>query len=435
MSSFESWGRQPEVRQHEIFWSREEAGFPRLMGSSGLPVGLGRSYGDVCLNDGGTVVRMTPLDRLLDLDEQTGVLHCEAGVSFASIIEYALPRGWFLPVTPGTKYVTVGGAIANDVHGKNHHRSGTFGRYVRRFELLRSDGRRYQCSETENPELYSATIGGLGLTGIVTRAEITLRRVSSPLIDLQSTRFASLAEFFSLSAESHGRFEYTVAWLDCLARGRNFGRGIFLAGNHADGPDTVAAKSPLRAGKGFTLDVPFDFPRGLINRYSAGLFNALYYYRQLPRRVEKQVGCQPFFYPLDALTNWNRLYGPDGFFQFQCVLPAGCTEELLQTIVEAESASFLAVLKEFGEAVSPGLLSFPRPGVTLALDFPNRGAGTAALLRRLDAFVAERGGAIYPAKDNFMAPESFRKYYPNWERFARWIDPAFSSSFIRRVGG
>ncbi len=428
MSGFESWGKQPKVKQKEIFLRWRKQDFPTLETQHGLPVGLGRSYGDVCLNDNGTVIHTSDLNRLIGFDAESGVLKCEAGCSLASILEFAIPRGWFLPVTPGTKFITIAGAIANDVHGKNHHRAGTFGRYVKRFELIRSDGRRLICSPEENPELYSATIGGLGLTGIIAWAEVALKRIRSSLIDLESTQFGSLDEFFQLSEASQDKFEYTVAWLDCLAGAKGFGRGIFMAGNHSAVPG-------LSVKKGLKLTIPCDLPSGLINKFTATAFNSVYYHKQYVKRIEKVVNYDGFFYPLDAINSWNRIYGPRGFYQFQCVLPNDHIKELLKMIVASGAGSFLAVLKEFGQIKSPGMLSFPRPGVTLALDFPNHGSGTGRLMRQLDQFVFERGGAIYPAKDNFMTPESFKSYYPNWESFKQYIDPKLSSSLWRRVMG
>jgi FAD/FMN-containing dehydrogenase len=402
-------------------------------GRTMLARGLGRSYGDSCLNDGGVLLDATRLDHFIELDEAGARLRCEAGVSLAAVLDLIVPRGFFLPVSPGTKFVTVAGAVANDIHGKNHHRAGTFGRHVSRFELLRSDGRRLVCSPEENVELYRATIGGLGLTGLLTWVEFRLKRVRGERIDRESVRLANLDEFFTLAAESDARFEYTVAWIDCLARGRALGRGLFFRGDHCEAPSRPVAKRRASVG------LPFYAPGFVLAPWSIRTFNALYYRRQLSRVARRTVGFDPFFYPLDSVADWNRLYGRRGFLQYQFVIPhaAGreCLREMLGRIAASGEASFLAVLKVFGDVASPGMLSFPIPGVTLALDFPNRGRRTLDLLDELDRTVVAQGGRVYPAKDARMSPESFRRYFPGWREFSDWIDPRFSSSFWRRVTG
>jgi FAD/FMN-containing dehydrogenase len=423
--SFESWGRYPTAIQEELSlsWRTDPLPFPD---KSMLPVGLGRSYGDVCLNDGGALLHIRKLNRLISFDDTLGILRCEAGVSLAEILRFAVPRGWFLPVTPGTKYVTLGGAIANDVHGKNHHQSGTFGRYVTQFLLRRSTNEDFLCSPTENPPLFEATIGGMGLTGAIIWAEVQLKPIQSSLIDMESTKFSNLQEFFEISKNSHNRFEYTVAWIDCLSSGDGFGRGIFMGGNHS-----IVSRLEVRESR--KLAVPFDMPAFLLKKPTMQLFNTLYYHRQLPKKVFVTTSYDPFFYPLDAVLHWNRAYGRKGFFQFQTILSREDTTALLHEIVRSGMGSFLAVLKEFGEIPSPGLMSFPRAGVTLALDFANHGPDTLSTLKRFDAFVRERGGRIYPGKDAVMSAESFRQSFPQWETFANSIDPKFSSSFWRRV--
>jgi FAD/FMN-containing dehydrogenase len=434
MSRFLSWGRLPRVAPAKVLPLSSRETLPDLSAIRRpmLAYGLGRSYGDSCLNEGGVLLATRGLSRFIAFDEETGVLRCEAGTSLAEILETFVPRGWALPVTPGTKYVTVGGAIANDVHGKNHHALGSFGRHVTRFELLRSTGERLVCSPTEHCELFTATIGGLGLTGLITWAEVALRRAENPMIDAEYIRMRGLDEFFELTRESDGAFEFTVAWVDCLARGNDVGRGIFMRGNHAAGPSPVAA--PRRDS---LLTVPFEAPSGLLNRYTVGAFNTAYYWKQLRRRVRRVVDPESFFYPLDGIRNWNRLYGRAGFFQYQCVVPldtgAPAMREILTRIARSGQASFLAVLKVFGDMPSPGLLSFPRAGVTLALDVPNRGASTLALFEELDRVTATAGGAVYPAKDARMSPTRFRESFPRLEEFAHLVDPGFSSSFWRRV--
>lgn len=427
-----SWGNVIRV-SHELYGlhSRHDR-FPTMAAAATvLPFGNGRSYGDSCLNVGGALLQTRTLDRFIRFDRDTGVLACEAGVLLADILRLVVPAGWFLPVVPGTCYVTVGGAIANDVHGKNHHRAGTFGRHVRQLELLRSNGDRIVCSPTGNPQWFAATVGGLGLTGVITWAELQLRRIPGPRLAVESIRFTNLDDFFALCAESESSSEYTVAWIDCLGRGSKLGRGILQRANHAAGQ---SARSPL-ARK--SLSVPFPLPVSLVNGVTLRVFNTLHYHKQRARQKRTSEHFQSFFFPLDGILHWNRLYGPAGFYQYQCVIPGaaaqGATAELLETIARSGLGSFLAVLKRFGAVSSPGMLSFPREGVTLALDFPNRGAALARLFEALDRIVSAGGGTLYPAKDGRMPGALFRSGYPRWQEFSAYIDPACSSSFWRRV--
>jgi FAD/FMN-containing dehydrogenase len=434
----QSWGRFPRATRQSarpIVWQTD-----RLPADGGplLPYGQGRSYGDSCLNEGGTLLTTGTLDRLLGFDAATGVVRCEAGVTLDTLLRLVAPRGWFLPVSPGTKFVSVGGAIANDIHGKNHHRAGTFGRYVRRFELLRSDGSRRVCSPEEHPDWYEATIGGLGLTGLILWAEVQLRSIHNPFVLSEAVPVEDLDGFFRVSRESEADHEFTVAWIDSLARGRQVGRGVFFRGNFAppqlDGLPLV--KSHLSHGS--ALAVPFDMPGFSLNRLSVAAFNWLYRRMQLRHEGPRLQHYDPFFYPLDGVHRWNRIYGRRGFLQFQCVVPHATARDALREILERsarEVPSFLTVLKTFGDVPSPGWLSFPRPGATLALDFANRGERTWRLVAELDRVTREAGGAVYPAKDSRMSSESFAAYFPKLERFKPYVDPAFSSSFWRRVTG
>ena len=353
---------------------------------------------------------------------------CEAGVTLQSIVTFALPRGWFLPTTPGTQFVTLGGAIANDVHGKNHHAAGSFGHHVERMELIRSDGSRLPVDRKSCPDLFAATVGGLGLTGFITQATLRLRKVQGPCIEQTLCRFRSLAQFFEIDAQLKPSFEHTVAWVDCTAAGSQRGRGIYMAGNHA--AQSLVAQPPRR------LAVPIQPPFSLVNKLTLRAFNALYFNRPLPSGPHL-VHYAPFFYPLDSILNWNRMYGPRGFYQFQCVIPPTDSErallKLLDLIAAARSGSFLAVLKTFGARTSEGILSFPRPGTTLALDFPNHGEATDSLFREMEDVVVEAGGALYPAKDAHMTAAAFRAGYPRWEAMLPHLDPRFSSNFWRRV--
>ncbi len=433
--TYNSWGRYFNYshRVVPVYWTDDtlftQAESEKL---SVLPFGYGRSYGDLCLNDHGILLVTNNLDRLRTFDRENGILQCEAGVSLETILNFSVPRGWFLPVTPGTKFVTVGGAIANDVHGKNHHKSGTFGRYVKRFELVRSDGKPIICSAEQHSDLFRATIGGLGLTGLITWAEIQLKPITSSLIDCETIRFANLEEFFHLSETSDKEFEYTVAWIDCLATRDSLGRGIFIRGNHLHcTPPRYTTDS-----NSLSLTIPCNAPEFLLNSLSIKLFNAFYYHRQRRKQVRRHQHYGAFFYPLDKIGAWNRLYGKRGFFQYQLVLPnshARAIRLILETVADSRLPASLAVLKQFGDIEASGLMSFPIPGITLSLDFANYGQKTFELFQQLDAVVVEHGGRIYPAKDAQMSAQIFQQSYPAWREFKDFVDPLFSSSFWRRV--
>jgi FAD/FMN-containing dehydrogenase len=429
MPTGESWGRWPRYQQRIIALSSRLEPLPAA--GPILAFGNGRSYGDVCLNAGGTLLATRGLDRFVSFDASTGILECEAGVLLSDVIALTLPQGWFPAVTPGTALVTVGGAIANDVHGKNHHRAGTFAHHVLEFQLHRSDGQLLRCAPDQNADWFGATVGGLGLTGLITTARLRLRRVPGPWILGDSQRFGNLQEFFELAAQSDAAYEYTVAWLDCAASGSRLGRGVFMRGNH--GPHD--AQPPRER----TLRFPVTPPVSPVTGLSVRLFNELYYHRPAAQQSNAIWHYQPFLFPLDRLLDWNRLYGPRGFFQYQCVLPGTeattALREMLRLIALSRQGSFLVVLKQFGSLPSLGLLSFPRPGVTLALDFPNRGEPTLRLLESLDAITRSVGGAVYPAKDARMSAHSFQQYFPAWRQLRDYIDPEFSSSFWRRVTG
>ena len=425
-----SWGRFPRqaaARVLALHWRGE----PLPAAAPMLPRGCGSSYGDTCLNEGGTLLDTARLDRLMAFDRTSGVVRCEAGVTLEQLLDVIVPAGWFLPVTPGTRRVTVGGALANDVHGKNHHRAGSFGAHVRALGLARSDGSHRECSLDSHPELFAATVGGLGLTGLVTWAEFGLRRIESAFLDVETIRFHGVDEFLELSRESAERFEHAVAWVDATSRGRAFARGLFMRANHAQ-QGGLAPRARERR-----LSIPFDFPAFALSRVPVQAFNTLHF--RAARTGATRDHLEPFFYPLDAIGHWNRMYGRRGFVQHQCVVPMAPARDavnaLLRAITATGEASFLSVLKVFGDRPSPGMLSFPRPGVTLALDFPMRGARTLALLERLDAIVMDAGGAIYPAKDARMSRETFRRSFPRLQEFVPHVDAAFSSSFWRRVHG
>ena len=430
MATFASWGNIPRVAQQVFVLDNRRTSLPATGDKTLLAYGKGRSYGDVCLNDGNIILPTHFLDKYISFDHEAGVVRCEAGICLQDLLTFIIPHGYFIPVTPGTKYVTVGGMIANDVHGKNHHRAGTIGKHVLQFELLRSNGDRLICSPTQNSNYYSATIGGLGLTGLITWAEIQLKPIESAYIQEETIPFSSLAEFMNLTTDSDAHWEYTVAWIDSLARRPNAGRGVFFRGKHADTTTdmhSVVTKKPLQ--------VPLNMPSWVLNSLFLKAFNRLYY--SLNKKDHKLVSYDKFFYPLDGIGSWNRIYGKRGFYQYQCVVPKEDAEDIISELLaicsKSNAGSFLSVLKKFGAVPSPGMLSFPREGYTLALDFPNNGSKTTRMLDMLDDIVRRVGGAVYPAKDARMSAESFKQYYPMWQEYAEYIDSGFSSSFWRRV--
>lgn len=425
-----SWGRYPVVSHAQVLDVTDRHALLPDTEFSLLAYGNGRSYGDVCLNEGGMLLRTCRMDRFIAFDRLNGRLTCESGVLLKDILDLIVPQGWYLPVTPGTRFISVGGAIANDVHGKSHHAQGSFGHHVIRLELLRSDGERKVCSQAECPDWFSATVGGLGLTGLITWVELRLIPISNPFMLTQSIRFGDLDEFWALNTAAELRWTHTVAWLDCVATGKGRGRGIFMQGCHAPVIGSLPAWS--EQAKQFPLDPPVS----LVNALSLRAFNMAYYHRPIGSGV-RLTHHVPFFYPLDGMLQWNKMYGKKGFFQYQCVLPPEASrqgiDKLLRLIAKSGMGSFLAVLKTFGNSPSLGMLSFPRRGTTLALDFPNQGKQTLQLFKELDAVVREAGGALYPAKDARMPGELFRTGFPQWEQFSKFVDPKFSSSFWRRV--
>jgi FAD/FMN-containing dehydrogenase len=438
MRSVSSWGRLT-AEPHQVLVLRDRAGVANAIAGNhdqpGLAHGMGRSYGDACLNPGGILWNTTALDHLIDFDPESGILVCEAGVLLRDIQRLMIPRGWTLPVTPGTQLVTVGGAIANDVHGKNHHVCGSFGDHVLRLRMVRTDGQVVECGPDLLPDWFAATVGGLGLTGVITEAVIRLRRISGPWLDAETLPYHDLDEFFQLADASEAGWEHTVSWIDCIAGGRGSGggRGIFMRANPA------AAGVEMSAPAGRERSMPVVPPVSMVNRLTLRPFNLAYFHLKKWKAGRSIVHYEPFFYPLDKLLQWNRMYGPRGFFQYQSVVPRqdgrDATAAMLGEIARAGDGSFLAVLKTFGDRQAPGMLSFPQPGVTLALDFANNGARTLKLFERLDAIVREAGGRIYPAKDARMPRELFEAGYPRLQEFLHYRDPGISSALSRRLMG
>lgn len=437
------WGRYPIVetevsrpeRRSELIAALDERGDKPL-----LAYGLGRSYGDSPLLADGRQVLTGRVDRMLDFDPQTGWLRCEAGVSLQEIIATFSPRGFFPPVVPGTQFVTVAGALANNIHGKNHHVAGCFGDHVRRVELLTASGDIVICDADNEPELFWATVGGLGLTGLILSLEVQLYPVETSAIEMESIRVENLDEFFEVSTESGG-YTHTVSWVDCVKSGDAMGRGIFMRGRHA--PRGVEAQTSF-------LDDIADFGQKLVdgrhfesnwllNKATIRMFNEAYFRKHPPGMHESVVGYGPFFFPLDAVDNWNYAYGKRGFLQYQMVVPEReAARAVLEVVSDSGMASFLAVIKEFGDQEHGGL-SFPQAGVTLALDFPNFGRPLFEMLDRLDDIVVAAGGRVYLGKDARLSKENFRKMYPEWEKWKavrdKW-DPerVFQSELSKRLG-
>jgi FAD/FMN-containing dehydrogenase len=426
----QSFGRLDRKSRHSASFADATADLRRgnTARTNWLARGNGKSYGDSAQSDSGILVRSGESARILSFDSHTGILTSEPGVTLGDIILHIGPHGWFLPVTPGTKHVTLGGAIANDVHGKNHHRRGSFGAHVISFDLLRSDGVTRRCSAREHMNLFSATIGGFGLTGMILSATIQLMKVGSADLCEVVKPFKSLEEYLELAEAADHANEYAVAWLDQLNAG---GRGLLMTANHAEAGAFVPHPSKPK------VTVPFQPPLNCLNGVSLSAFNALYFNAKSRNAGVKTSAYDGFFYPLDQVANWNYLYGPNGLYQHQSVIPfeaaASALPQLLSASRKAGQASFLTVLKRFGTIASPSLTPFARRGYTLTLDFPNRGAKTLALLSELDRITVDAGGAVNGYKDARMSAQTFSASYPNWRQLEALRDPAFVSDFWRRT--
>ncbi|MFD2174733.1 FAD-binding oxidoreductase [Rhodobacter lacus] len=421
-TELQGWGRFPTHHSH-LEAPRSEDEIRRSLGAGRGVVarGNGRSYGDSAL---GRVATLSTrhFNRMIAFDPETGILILEAGALLGDVIAAFLPRGWFPLVTPGTRHVTIGGMIASDVHGKNHHKDGAMRASVAWLDLMTADGAVLRCAPTENETLFDLTCGGMGLTGVILRAAIRLRRVESAWIEQRMLPAATLAQAIAIFEANH-EATYSVAWIDCLASGRALGRSLVMLGEHAR-PQALRddyALRPLDWPRKRKLTVPLDFPSWALNRVTLRAFNALYYRKGLAAEGRSIVDWDSYFYPLDAINNWNRIYGAKGFAQYQCVLPLAASEagltELLATIAAAGTGSFLAVLKRFGAQESA--FSFPMEGYTLALDFPVR-RSTFALLDRLDAITLAHGGRFYLAKDSRMEAATLHAADPRAAQFAEW---------------
>lgn len=424
--SHSNWGNFPVTEAPE---HRFQPGMnPSEVNGHWIPRGMGRCYGDSSLGE--SMVSILPQNRFLAFDEQTGILKAEAGVTYADLLETFVPRGWFPPVTPGTKFVSLGGAIASDVHGKNHHKEGSLSSHTLSFELLLADGRIVNCSREENAKLFDATLGGMGLTGMVLTVTLKLKPIETSLIKLHSIKARNLDELMDLF-EQYNHVTYSVAWIDCLSKGNKMGRSHLTIGEHASLEDiagTKHAKNPLKLPPKTAIPIPIYFPNFALNQLTIKTFNFLYYNRQFKKEVKTFVPYEGYFYPLDKLLNWNRIYGKRGFTQYQFVIPPEKgregMREIMKRIAKQGLGSFLAVLKTFGPQ-DDGMIAFPEKGYTLALDFPIT-KKLFPFLDELDELVASYGGRIYLTKDVRMKPEMLQKTYPRLPEFKallKEIDP------------
>lgn len=392
--------------------------------------GQGRSYGDVALNNGEHILSTSFLHRIQKFDNKTGILRAESGATLDQILQLIVPTGWFLPVSPGTKFVSLGGAVANDIHGKNHHKSGSFGAHVLKIGIRRSDGEELVLSPKRNSELFNLTISGLGLTGFIEWVEIKLIKINSSLMDVENIPYKSLDEYFDLAASSED-WQYSVSWVDCFASDNDLGRGVFSRAKHCHNKGELKIHN---SSKQITL--PIDLPNWVLNRATISLFNKLYQLRPAARYKGEQF-YDSFFYPLDKIKGWNKLYGKRGFYQHQCIIPKQHAPEamnaLLTFISNSKSGSFLAVMKNHGVEHSPGRNSFCMEGTSIALDFANNGRPTIDLLEKLNVVVSQYGGRLYPAKDGMMNSSIFKQGYPNWKELENARDPGINSAFWQRV--
>ena len=423
-----SWGMYPKIKHTSVTLDKninqtiqEDKSF--------IPYGNGRSYGDSALAE--NIIYSKPYNYFLDFDEDLGILHCQSGVMLSEIIEAFVPRGWFLKVTPGTKLITIGGAIASDIHGKNHHVEGCFSECVQEMRVMLSDGTIQTCQKGD--ELFKATCGGMGLTGVILDAKISLKKINSQYINQTTIKTKNLKETFE-AFEKYSHLPYSVAWIDCLAKGEDIGKCLLMVGDFADDGDLNFKEKKKKT-------IPFNFPSFALNKLSVKAFNWLYYKKAPDGESQQKVDIDTFFYPLDAINNWNRIYGKGGFTQYQFILPKEKSyqglEKILGTIANSGKGSFLAVLKLYGKA-NENYLSFPMEGYSLALDFKIE-PGLFELLDRLDEIVLEYGGRIYLTKDVRVSKETFEKGYPEIEKFRAFrkenaMSEKFASLQSKRVG-
>jgi decaprenylphospho-beta-D-ribofuranose 2-oxidase len=429
-----NWGNYPVMESEVRTFSFDEQLVKLLERSDHvIPRGNGRCYGDASL--AGTTISTLHYNRILSFDDSAGIFECQSGLTLDRILEVIVPKGWFLPVTPGTKFITVGGAVGSDVHGKNHHVDGSFSNHIVDMDVMIADGKVITCSPIKNQDLFEATCGGMGLTGMITRVKFNLKKIETSYIKQKQIKASNLDDLLQLF-EKYQHYTYSMAWIDCLTKGEHFGRGILIVGEHATVQELNARqkKNPLALPGKPKITFPFNLPSWVLNSFTVKAFNFLYYGKNLKKEINNIVPYEPFFYPLDAILHWNRGYGKKGFVQYQFVLPLSAKNglvEILKRISDEGLGSFLAVLKVFGKQQS--LISFPDEGYTLALDFPVR-KGLFEFLDELDAIVLNYGGRLYMSKDARMKPEVLLKGYPGLEKFktiVRKYNPSAKFSSIQ----
>ena len=412
-----NWGNYPVIESNEEYFAFTEQ-LQELLSRDEpfIPRGNGRCYGDASLAK--TTISTLKFDKILSFDLANGVFKCQSGLTLDQILDVIVPAGWFLPVTPGTKFITVGGAVASDVHGKNHHIDGSFSNHILEMEIVLASKETISCSPVSNADLFEATCGGMGLTGIISSVKFQLKKIETSFIRQKQIKADNLEELINLFGE-YKQYTYSVAWIDCLKKGNQFGRSILMLGEHASLGDLNdnERRDPLQLPKKKQINFPFNLPSWVLNAFTVKAFNFLFYSKNFKKEINNVIGYEPFFYPLDAILHWNRGYGKNGFVQYQFVLPLEAKNgliEILQRISDKGLGSFLAVLKVFGKQES--IISFPKEGYTLALDFPVKD-GLLAFLDELDEIVLQYGGRLYMSKDARMKPEILRSGYPDLEKF------------------
>ena len=429
-----NWGNYPKMESDVKSFTFTEQ-LSQLMNSTEhfIPRGNGRCYGDASLAV--TTISTLHYKRILSFDIANGVFECQSGLTLDKILDVIVPKGWFLPVTPGTKFITVGGAVGSDVHGKNHHVDGSFSNHIIDMDVMVADGSVITCSPTQNRDLFEATCGGMGLTGMITRIKFGLKKIETSYVRQKQVKAENLEELIALFAQ-YKDYTYSMAWIDCLTKGEHFGRGILIVGEHAAEHelDEKQKKKKLDVHGKMKITFPFNLPSWVLNTLTVKAFNFLYYGKNFKKEINNVVPYEPFFYPLDAILHWNRGYGKKGFVQYQFVLPLSAKQGLvniLNRISDEGLGSFLAVLKVFGKQDS--LISFPDEGFTLALDFPVRD-GLFRFLDELDEIVLQYGGRLYMSKDARMKPEVLFKGYPRIEEFksiVRKYNPSYKLSSVQ----
>jgi len=428
-----NWGNYPAIEaDEESFVFDDQLDKLIKKEQSFIPRGNGRCYGDASLSE--RTISTLKYDKILSFDKENGIFECQSGITLDQILKVIIPAGWFLPVTPGTKFITIGGGLASDVHGKNHHVDGSISNHVLEMDVVLASDEIITCSPELYPDLFEATLGGMGLTGVISKVKIQLKKIETSMIRQKQVKAENLQELIRLF-EEYKDYTYSVAWIDCLKKGKHFGRSILMLGEHATVDDLaqIQKADPLKLPKNKQIIFPFNLPSWVLNKFSVKAFNFVYYTKNFKKEINNVVSYEPFFYPLDAVLHWNRMYGKAGFVQYQFVLPLDAKQgliEILQRIADEGLGSFLAVLKVFGKQES--IISFPKEGYTLALDFPVR-EGLLEFLDELDQLVLKYHGRLYMSKDARMKPEILVAGYPELERFKATIKKYNPEGKIRSV--